>query len=70
MQLFSVSDITVFTIDQPYMKMIALLVILYSILKSSVYISIAYREKADCVTMSFNNETPFILKEYCIASLN
>lgn len=53
-----------FTIDQCYMKMIALLVILYRISKSSINISVSYGEKGDCVIMSFNNKTPFILEEH------
>lgn len=70
MQLSFLSDIIVFTIDQCYVKMIALLVILYRILKISINISVFYGEKGDCVIMSFNNKAPFILKEYCIAALN
>lgn len=70
MQLSFLSDIIIFTIDQCYMKMIVLLVILYRILKSSINISVSYGEKGGCVIMSFNNKTPFLLKECCIAALN
>jgi len=62
MQLSFLSDIIMFTTDQCYTKMIALLVILHRILKSSRNISVSYGEKGDCVIKSFNNKTSFILK--------
>lgn len=71
MQLSFLSGITLFTIAQCYMKMIVLLVILNRILKSSINISVPYEgKKGDCVIMSFNHKTPFILNEDCVAALN
>lgn len=71
MQLSFLSGITVFTIAQCYMKMIVLLVILNRIFEEfNKYFCSLQGKKGDCVIMSFNNKTPFILNEDCIAALN
>lgn len=60
MQLSFLSDVIIFAIDQPYTKMIVLLVILDRVLKSPISISASYKEKGE-VCNHILYKPPFLL---------